>query len=123
MGVEYYLVNTKDKSLYELGKGSWYLTFEVFYTKKSIKLDDGKFSEEINEVEFEEELLYECLNEYYKYDLDDGILSYKYIKYIVDGIIKFCNGDKAYLLSDSYDTYHYLYKECGYKETGSRFHK
>jgi len=130
MGTEYYLVNEKEQTLFELGKGSFHIAFD----RCNLGYEDNVHNENVLWYYFEFEELYKCFTEEigeYTYGMlyDDK----EYCKRITDNIIKFCNSEMVYIVDDCSDYFvllNRIYKKWNspkynskynYKQVGSRY--
>lgn len=117
MGIEYTLANHKDKTAFELGKGSWYaLCDENRKGDACLLYKDSIYDVLINEV-FEYQITHPEASEL---DVNEWK---QYSKEIADKIFNFVNGadpSQISLCNDCDDSDFYL-REQGYRWIGTRY--
>lgn len=114
-----YLVRKDNKTMYNLGKGSWYSDLDIFQIKNyKLELDNDYIGEEFlgKYLINEKNILSEVIQNYFK-DLNDD----SYIKFVIEAILNFCNNFECYLITDSFDLYHQLINDEGYQIVDSRY--
>lgn len=115
MGIDYSLANHKDKTAYELGKGSW----------SAFLSDNCKTG---HECLLYEDAIYEMIvEEVWDYLIDDPTENAEewrqYAKEIASEIFKFVNNvdPSQIILCNDCDDSDYMLKEKGYRWVGSRY--
>ncbi len=101
MGIEYYLINKKDKTFYDLGKGGWY----------ELNNDTEAFQDLdylINEI------LTEC------YYIDDGDMDVKYLDEITDHVTNRVAPDLYEMCKDTDPSDIWIVNDCGDEITIAR---
>jgi len=116
-----YLVKKSTKELFELGKGTWELSFKKFSTNLESNLikeiPDLYFSYWIND----RKIISTSLKEEFKFWLETNEDNwFNYMTNLTNKLYSFCKDEQVYIISDLDETYSYLKKD-GYKITQSRF--
>jgi hypothetical protein len=121
MSVYKYLVRPDNKTIYELGKTTgWNDTLGIFKVKTNMKLiPNNKYAEEefietfnVCDTEMLEIVFKEHIkeNNYEKGTLEDT----EFVKYVINSIINFCDGNIVCMLYEGSDTLVELKRDYGF---------
>ncbi len=121
MGTFSYLVRQDNKTMFNLGKGSWWTSLDIFKTGSFTRFKELAFP--YNEMGEHESNFDICDKELLSYEIKNELeCTDKQAEEIADKIMLFCDNKLVHLISEgSYDDLLRELKNHGFKQTSSRY--